>query len=206
LALLIEQARPLGRSNPIHSGLRAWARAASRNFDAGRLQHGWVTWSLAVLFPAPGGAGRALALVVLAGWPVAMLWNVAVLYVTLGFRQFSHHFTDIRDALEGGDEARERWRSGSRSCASSCRAARSCAMSSSTRCWPRTATCSACWPAIRCWPRGPGAGGGRALPHGRVRVPRYWRYRNRMGQQAVSEALQRAAAQAWTVIDWVPRG
>ena len=52
LALLIEQARPLGRSNPIHAGLRAWARTASRNFDAGKPQHGWITWSLAVLFPA----------------------------------------------------------------------------------------------------------------------------------------------------------
>jgi adenosylcobinamide-phosphate synthase len=38
------------------------------------------------------------------GWPVAMIWSVAVLYVTLGFRQFSHHFTDIRDALDVGDE------------------------------------------------------------------------------------------------------
>jgi adenosylcobinamide-phosphate synthase len=27
-----------------------------------------------------------------------------VLYATLGFRQFSHHFTDIRDALDVGDE------------------------------------------------------------------------------------------------------
>ncbi len=33
-----------------------------------------------------------------------------MLYVTLGFRQFSHHFTGIRDALEDGQEdaARER--------------------------------------------------------------------------------------------------
>jgi adenosylcobinamide-phosphate synthase len=31
-------------------------------------------------------------------------WNVAVLYLTLGFRQFSHYFTDIRDALERDDE------------------------------------------------------------------------------------------------------
>jgi len=38
------------------------------------------------------------------GWPVAVLWNVAVLYITLGFRQFSHHFTRIRDALESADE------------------------------------------------------------------------------------------------------
>ena len=31
-----------------------------------------------------------------------------MLYVTLGFRQFSHHFTDIRDALDAGDEPRAR--------------------------------------------------------------------------------------------------
>jgi adenosylcobinamide-phosphate synthase len=30
-------------------------------------------------------------------------WFV-VLYLTMGFRQFSHYFTDIRDALERGDE------------------------------------------------------------------------------------------------------
>ena len=34
----------------------------------------------------------------------ALAWNVAVLYLTLGFRQFSHYFTDIRDALDRGDE------------------------------------------------------------------------------------------------------
>ena len=31
-----------------------------------------------------------------------------MLYLTLGFRQFSHYFTDIRDALERGDEAEAR--------------------------------------------------------------------------------------------------
>ena len=41
-ALLIEQARPLARSNPIHAGLRAWALSVSRNFDAGKPHHGWV--------------------------------------------------------------------------------------------------------------------------------------------------------------------
>jgi adenosylcobinamide-phosphate synthase len=34
---------------------------------------------------------------------LAFFWHVAVLYVTLGFRQFSHHFTSIRDALDNGD-------------------------------------------------------------------------------------------------------
>jgi adenosylcobinamide-phosphate synthase len=35
---------------------------------------------------------------------------VAVLYLTLGFRQFSHYFTAIRDALDEGDEERARQR------------------------------------------------------------------------------------------------
>ena len=45
-ALLIEQARPLARSNPIHAGLRAWALSVCRSFDAGQSRHGWVAWGL----------------------------------------------------------------------------------------------------------------------------------------------------------------
>jgi cobalamin biosynthesis protein CobD/CbiB len=110
-ALLIEQARPLARTNPIHAGLRAWALSVSRNFDAGKPHHGWVAWGLAVLVPrrwSPSAIHWLLML--LLGWPFAVLWSVAVLYVTLGFRQFSHHFTGIRDALEEGDEDRARER------------------------------------------------------------------------------------------------
>ena len=35
---------------------------------------------------------------------LTFLWAVGILYVTLGFRQFSHHFTVIRTALERGDQ------------------------------------------------------------------------------------------------------
>jgi adenosylcobinamide-phosphate synthase len=50
------------------------------------------------------------------GGVLALAWDVVVLYVTLGFRQFSHFFTDIQEALERGDEPRARqllkqWRS-----------------------------------------------------------------------------------------------
>ena len=107
-ALLIEQVRPLGPHNAIHSALRVWARWVSRNFDAGKPQHGWVAWSLAVVGPAALALGIHLLLLAFVGWPFAMVWNVAVLYATLGFRQFSHHFTAIRDALEAGDELRAR--------------------------------------------------------------------------------------------------
>ncbi len=108
LALLIEQARPLARSNPIHEGLRAWALSARRNFDAGSLSHGWITWTLAVAVPPLMALVVYWALLHWVGWPLALVWNVAVLYVTLGFRQYSHHFTAIRDALEEGDVQRAR--------------------------------------------------------------------------------------------------
>jgi hypothetical protein len=109
-ALLIEQARPLARSNPIHAGLRAWALSVSRNFDAGKPHHGWVAWGLAVLVPPLVTLAVHWLLMCWVGWPLAVVWSVAVLYVTLGFRQFSHHFTGIRDALEEGDEDRARER------------------------------------------------------------------------------------------------
>jgi adenosylcobinamide-phosphate synthase len=35
---------------------------------------------------------------------LALVFDVLLLYLTLGFRQFSHYFTDIRDALDRGDE------------------------------------------------------------------------------------------------------
>lgn len=103
LALLIEQARPLTYDNPAHAMLRGWCRSVRRNLDAGGRGHGWVAWTLAVLFPS-----AVAALIYHALWQLGVLfalaWTVLVLYVTLGFRQFSHHFSQIRRSLEEGDE------------------------------------------------------------------------------------------------------
>ena len=109
IALLLEQARPLAHDNAVHSALRAWARLVRRNLDAGETIQGWLAWALAAGVPA-----LLSALVYWALWRfssvLAFVWLVAVLYVMVGFRQFSHHFTDIRQALETGDErgAREK--------------------------------------------------------------------------------------------------
>lgn len=109
LAFLIEQARPLSINNPVFAGLRSWARLVRRNLDTGQAVHGWLAWGLATMVPA------LLATLVYWGlWQfsnvLSFVWLVLVLYVTLGFRQFSHHFTDIRQALEVGDDllAREK--------------------------------------------------------------------------------------------------
>ncbi|OSZ65547.1 CobD/CbiB family protein [Hydrogenophaga sp. IBVHS2] len=103
LALLIEQARPLAYDNPVHAGLRSWARTVRRNLDAGETPQGWVAWLLAVALPTTVAAGVHLLLMQFSVL-LAFVWLVAVLYVTLGFRQFSHHFSEIRRALEEGDD------------------------------------------------------------------------------------------------------
>lgn len=107
LALLIEQLKPLPRDNWVHHSLIAWVRWTGRNFDAGRARHAIVVWCITVL--APGLAAWVLYLIVVRySLLAALAFNVLVLYLTLGFRQFSHYYTDIRDALLRGDEFQAR--------------------------------------------------------------------------------------------------
>jgi adenosylcobinamide-phosphate synthase len=106
-ALVIEQLKPLPRGNFVHDSLIDWVRWTGRNFDAGREHHAWIVWIITAIVPA---AVTAVVFVLLARVSplLGFAWNVLVLYLTLGFRQFSHYFTDIRDALEHGDEGRAR--------------------------------------------------------------------------------------------------
>lgn len=107
LALLIEQLKPLPRDNRIHHALISWVRWTGRNFDAGREHHAWVVWGVTVLAPALLAALLYVGIAHLS-MVLALAFDVLVLYLTLGFRQFSHFFTDIRDALDRGDELQAR--------------------------------------------------------------------------------------------------
>jgi adenosylcobinamide-phosphate synthase len=104
LALVIEQVRPLSGHHFLHDSLRQWASWVARNVDAGQKTQGWLTWTITVGAPALLALAVHWLLALTLGWAFAVAWNVALLYATLGFRQFSHHFTDIRDALEDGNE------------------------------------------------------------------------------------------------------
>ncbi len=106
-ALLIEQFKPLPRDNWVHQALVDWVRLVGRNFDAGRERHAAVVWAVTVLVPAAAAAGLYL-LVRPYSLMLAVALDVLLLYLTLGFRQFSHFFTDIRDALDRGDEDQAR--------------------------------------------------------------------------------------------------
>lgn len=205
-ALLIEQVRPLARGNPIHAGLRAWARWVSSNFDAGKPHHGWVAWTLAVVVPSAVAAGVHWALAALLGWPVAVLWSVAVLYVTLGFRQFSHHFTNIRDALDAGDEARARellaqWQQVDASELPRSEIVRHVIEYSVLAAHRHVFGVLAWFSVLAAFGLGPA---GAVLYRMSEFVGRYWKHRSHTEIQPASQALQSAAARAWHLVDWLP--
>ncbi len=107
VALLIEQARPLRHSNPGYVAYTRYANALERALNAGQVQHGVLAWLLAA--GPPVLLAGAISFVLFRLNPVAAwAWNVAVLYLTMGFRQFSHAYTEIAKALRAGDLARGR--------------------------------------------------------------------------------------------------
>ncbi|SDO25381.1 adenosylcobinamide-phosphate synthase [Rhodoferax sp. OV413] len=205
-ALLLEQVRPVARDNPIHGMLRAWVRGSSRNFDAGKPQHGWLAWALAVGVPSLVALGLHWLLVWALGWPVAVVWNVAVLYITLGFRQFSHHFTEIRDALESGDEplAREllaQWQQVDASELPRSEIVRHVIEYSVLAAHRHVFGVLAWYSVLAALGLGPA---GAVFYRLSEFVSRYWAYKARDQHQPASASLQKAAANAWTVIDWLP--
>jgi adenosylcobinamide-phosphate synthase len=106
-ALLLEQWRPLVDRKALHGLAARWARWVEESFNAGEERHGTIAWIVAVGLAAVAAA----ALYWLLAWIhplLAMLLNVVALYLTLGFRQFSHHFTAIQAALRTGDMDRAR--------------------------------------------------------------------------------------------------
>ncbi len=113
LALLIEQARPLLPGNAVHRAVGALADWIARATDAGERRHGALGWVLIVALVV--GATALLEWLAALLHPAAsFVLHVAVLYVTMGFRQFSHPFTEIQLALAAGDVAGarltlERW-------------------------------------------------------------------------------------------------
>jgi len=205
-AFLLEQVRPVARDNPIHGLLHGWVRASSRNFDAGKPQHGWFAWTLAVVLPSLGTLGLHWLLVWAIGWPVAVLWNVAVLYLTLGFRQFSHHFTEIRDALESGDEplAREllaQWQQVDASELPRSEIVRHVIEYSVLAAHRHVFGVLACYSVLAALGLGPA---GAVFYRLSEFVSRYWKHTASDRHQPASISLQKTAASAWTAIDWLP--
>lgn len=106
-ALLLEQWRPLGDRKTYFALLASGAEWLERSFNAGEGRQGAIAWLVAVLPVLAAG----LALYYVLAWLhplLALALNIVALYFTLGFRQFSHYFTDLQLALRSGDLDRAR--------------------------------------------------------------------------------------------------
>jgi adenosylcobinamide-phosphate synthase len=106
-ALLIEQWRPLADRKAYMAVLARWANWLEASFNAGESRHGTIAWVLAAA-PLVVGSAICYALLVWVHPLLGLAFNVLALYLTLGFRQFSHYFTGISLAVKGGDLDRAR--------------------------------------------------------------------------------------------------
>jgi adenosylcobinamide-phosphate synthase len=107
-ALLLEQVHPLSSRKYLYTWLAGYVEFFQRNFNAGQQQQGRIAWVLVIALPLALVIG--LHYVLLSAHPVfAWAFSVLVLYLTMGFRRFSHYYTDIHLALRNNnlDEARE---------------------------------------------------------------------------------------------------
>ncbi len=106
-ALLIEQFRPMRANNLIYTEVKSLAMRVEAWFNAGHPRHGRFGWLVMVaLLTIPTFAIHLLAEAV--NPLLEFAWSVAVAYLTLGFRHYSHYFSSIQIALLSGDEAQAR--------------------------------------------------------------------------------------------------
>ena len=116
-ALVLEQWRPLADRRGIAGALASFAAWLEHTFNGGERAHGIVAWAVAVV-PATLASAVAHAVLYRVQPLLALVFDIAVLYLTLGFRQFSHHFTALQLAIKSGDVDRaraelEQWRGAS---------------------------------------------------------------------------------------------
>jgi adenosylcobinamide-phosphate synthase len=101
-AVILEHLRPLRQPLPHYQQFSRFTNWLDHRFNGGEFSHGAIAWALAMA-PVLAGVGLIYSLLEgispLLGW----LWNVAVLYVTLGFKYFSADAEHIARLLRAGD-------------------------------------------------------------------------------------------------------
>ena len=102
ITLLLEHFYPLSACKYLSDWLNRYAQFFEHRFNPGQHKQGRMAWLLAVL--------PLLVIVMVLFWLlsrvhpiVALAFNVLVLYLAMGFRQYSQYCTDIQQALSEGD-------------------------------------------------------------------------------------------------------
>lgn len=104
--LVLEQLRALPAAQ-VFAAQAAYASFLERRFNGGEARHGLIAWLVGVAVPALLVAVAHFLLDSLHSL-LAFVFDIALLYLLLGFRQFSHYFTDIQLALRMGELERAR--------------------------------------------------------------------------------------------------
>ncbi|KAF7598564.1 MAG: threonine-phosphate decarboxylase [Candidatus Dactylopiibacterium carminicum] len=102
LTLVLEQFRPLNAARYLHPALIALGQFFEDRFNDGQARHGVVAWCLLVL-PLVAVVGGLHYWLYSVQSVLGLLFDVVVLYLTMGFRQASHFYTRIHAALRAQD-------------------------------------------------------------------------------------------------------
>jgi cobalamin biosynthesis protein CobD/CbiB len=115
-ALGLEQWRAFRWRDSLERAFVRYARMIERKLNGGTAQQGLIATTIVLAPPVIVAAGIFWLLT--AVHPLlGFVWNVAVLYLLMGFRRFSHAFSTIAEALKRGDLSSARralagWRGG----------------------------------------------------------------------------------------------
>lgn len=115
-AVALEHLRPLRQPLPHYQQYSRFTRWLETRFNAGEYSHGAIAWAIAVV-PLLTVVGTVHFLLDAVSPILAWAWNVAVLYLTLGFKYFSADAERIARLLRASeiDAARgqlDAWRGG----------------------------------------------------------------------------------------------
>jgi len=115
-ALGLEQWRAFHWRAGLEHAFVRYARALERKLDGGTLRQGVIA-AVAALAPPVLIAAAVFWFLESVHPLLGLAWNVAVLYLLMGFRKFSHAFSGIAAALKSGDIGQARralasWRGG----------------------------------------------------------------------------------------------
>jgi adenosylcobinamide-phosphate synthase len=115
-ALGLEQWRAFQWRGAVERAFVRYVRALERKLNGGTSRQGAIA-AAAALVPPVLAAAAAFWLLAAISPLLGFVWNVAVLYLLMGFRRFSHAFSEIAAGLKAGDLGRARralasWRGG----------------------------------------------------------------------------------------------
>ncbi len=100
--LLLEHFRPLDQRIQLYVFFARYGNFLERHFNAGRYRYGMLAWGLGVM-PTVLTVGIISFFLSRANFLLAMLFNVGVLYLTLGCSQFTQSAGKLVQALRADD-------------------------------------------------------------------------------------------------------